>query len=97
MMTHPPAGPSTPPPPPGPKLLRGGPASPNFPEPGPGHPPQPTPRMYVRGEPLPKPTTGEPPPPPTPRFAPLASLRANPALAHASPGLSAAPRPTPTG
>jgi len=44
MMTHPPAGPSTPPPPPGPKLLRGGPASPQAPEPGPGQPPQPTPR-----------------------------------------------------
>ena len=43
MMTHPPAGPSTPPPPPGPKL-RGGPASPQAPEPGPGQPPQPTPR-----------------------------------------------------
>ena len=71
MMTHPPAGPSTPPPPPGPKL-RGGPASPQPPEPGPGQPPQ-----------------------PTPRFAPLASLQANPALASA--GWSAAPPPTPTG
>jgi len=79
---------------------------PGNPRPGGTPPPPPSPRpleprpiraQYMRGEPLPKPPTGEPPPPPTPRFAPLASLQANPALAHASPGLSAAPRPTPTG
>lgn len=51
-------------PPPAPKL-RGGPASPQPPEPGPGQPPQPTPHMH-RGQPNPKPPTGNPPPPPTP-------------------------------
>jgi hypothetical protein len=45
---------------------------PTLPPPQPSGPTHPTPtgpsRMYMRGEPLPKPPTGEPPPPPTPRF-----------------------------